>query len=130
MCQIDEQQDNALKLYGIKNCDTVKKARQWLEAHEIAYDFHDFRSDGISVEMVNRWLQTVPADELLNRRSTTWKSLDCHIRDQLVAEDIAALLVGHPTLIKRPVLERDDLQRDNSVSVGFSNNTYNTYFGL
>lgn len=119
-----------MKLYGIKNCDTVKKARQWLESHQIAYDFHDFRSDGITLTMVQHWLQSVPTDELLNRRSTTWKSLDCHIRDKLTEEDIPALLVDHPTLIKRPVLELDSPERGNKIRVGFSDNTYNTFFGL
>lgn len=119
-----------MKLYGIKNCDTVKKARQWLESHQIAYDFHDFRGDGINLAMVERWLQAVPVDDLLNRRSTTWKSLDCHMRDKLTAEDIPALLVEHPTLIKRPVLELDSPERDNDVWVGFSDNTYTTFFGL
>jgi len=114
-----------VKLYGIKNCDTVKKARQWLSAHNIECEFHDFRSDGIALDMVERWLDAVGSDKLLNKRSTTWKSLDCNIRDNLVEQDIPALLVANPTLIKRPVLERDA-----DVLVGFSDKVYNEHFGL
>ena len=59
-------------LYGIKNCDTVKKTRKWLEANAIDYTFHDFRVEGITEELVNNWLEQQPLDKLVNKRSTTW----------------------------------------------------------
>ena len=112
-----------MKLYGIKNCDTVKKARRWLEANGIDYRFHDLRSDGLDTALVNQWLQSVPAATLLNKRSTTWKSLDADTRDNLDDGAIPDLLVAHPTLVKRPVLETGDV-----VTVGFSDKTYTTLF--
>ena len=114
-----------MKLYGIKNCDTVKKARRWLEAHNLDYDFHDLRSDGINLAMIEQWLQSVDSSLLLNKRSTTWKKLDSTVRDQLTEEEIPELLANNPTLVKRPVLEQD-----GKVLVGFSDKTYNTFFGL
>ena len=114
-----------MKIYGIKNCDTVKKARLWLQDHQVDYSFHDFRADGIDRSMVERWLAAAGPEVLINRRGTTWKSLDSHIRDTLDSQDIPALLVAHPTLIKRPVLEVED-----RVLVGFSAKSYNEFFGF
>jgi Spx/MgsR family transcriptional regulator len=110
-------------LYGIKNCDTVRKARQWLDQHHIDYRFHDFRTDGLEADDINRWLQHVPVDRLLNRRSTTWKSLAPDIRDNLTEDGIPALLLQHPTLIKRPVAENG-----HKIEVGFSDKLYTTLF--
>lgn len=92
-------------LYGIKNCDTVKAARQWLEAHAIEYRFHDFRVDGLTLAQAQAWLDEIGADALINRRGTTWRQLDAKTRDNLGANTAAALLVANPTLIKRPVLD-------------------------
>lgn len=114
-----------MKLYGIKNCDTVKKARRWLDAQNIDYQFHDFREDGLDRNMVDHWLSAVSPEVLLNKRSTTWKSLDPQTRENLKEEDIPELLVNNPTLVKRPVLDRS-----GEVMVGFSEKTYNTFFGL
>lgn len=116
---------HSMKLYGIKNCDTVKRARAWLEQHGLAYEFHDFRQDGLDETMIRRWQATVSIDTLLNRRGTTWRNLDTSLRDNLAAEDIPALLVSHPTLVKRPVLERDD-----DVMVGFSDKGYSSFFAI
>ncbi len=112
-----------MKLYGIKNCDTVKKARRWLETNGIDYQFHDLRTDGLDNALVDQWLQSVPAATLLNKRSTTWKSLDADTRDNLDASTIPDLLVAHPTLVKRPVLATA-----GAVTVGFSDQTYTTLF--
>jgi Spx/MgsR family transcriptional regulator len=92
-------------LYGIKNCDTVKKARQWLAEHAIEYRFHDFRTDGLEPAQVDAWLQELGAEQLINRRGTTWKQLDETTRSQLSAATAAKLLLAHPTLIKRPLLD-------------------------
>ena len=64
-------------LYGIKNCDTVRKARKWLESEEIDYSFHDFRVDGLDKKNLSAWVKSVGWEELLNKRSTTWKQLSC-----------------------------------------------------
>src|SRR5690606_36428777 len=110
-------------LYGIKNCDTVKKARQWLADHAIEYRFHDFRADGLDAAQVTVWLQELGADQLVNRRGTTWKQLDEVSRNAVTAGDAAALLLAHPTLIKRPLLDIGH-QR----FVGFSADRYRDIF--
>jgi Spx/MgsR family transcriptional regulator len=110
-------------LYGIKNCDTVKKARQWLEQHRIEYRFHDFRGDGLSAGQAQAWLDEIGIDTLLNKRGTTWKQLDENIRAQVTAKNAAALLAANPTLIKRPLLDIGQ-QR----FVGFNDKFYRDIF--
>lgn len=93
-------------LYGIKNCDTVKKARKWLEANGVDYQFHDFRADGIDAAAIQGWLNTVGADKLINKRGTTWRKLSA--ADQARAEtDPAGLLAEHEAVIKRPMIVAD-----------------------
>lgn len=116
-------------LYGIKNCDSVKKARKWLESENIDYHFHDFRADGLSSAKIKRWLKTVPAERLLNKRSTTWKQLPDQIKADLDSKTIPATLLSdtlleHPTLIKRPVIET----AKDVVEVGFSAEHYADIF--
>lgn len=110
-------------LYGIKNCDTVKKARQWLEKQQIEYRFHDFRSDGLELKQTQHWLQEIGIETLINKRGTTWKQLDDDIRTELNSINAAALLVAQPTLIKRPLLDIGH-QR----FVGFSETMYRDIF--
>ncbi len=91
-------------MYGIKNCDTIKKARRWLETHNIDYQFHDVRSDGLDQATIEAWLQSVSWEKLLNKRATTWRQLDDPRKEQLDQSIAVELLLAHPTLIKRPVL--------------------------
>ena len=93
----------ALTVYGIPNCDTVKKARTWLGEQGIGFRFHDFRKEGLDRATVEAWLQSVPADKLLNRRGTTWRKLS-EAEQARADSDLAGLLVEHPSLIKRPVM--------------------------
>lgn len=97
------------KLYGIKNCDTVKKARSWLEQNQLNYQFHDYRVDGISAELLKRFAANSGWEALLNKRSTTWRQLDEAQKADLNADTVLQLLLAHPTLIKRPVLESGDV---------------------
>lgn len=94
-----------ITLYGIKNCDTVKKARKWLDLHKIEYQFHDFREDGLDAGAVKGWIDELGWQNLVNRRSTSWKSLGEPAR--LSMDDDAALkaVLTQPTLIKRPLLD-------------------------
>lgn len=108
-------------LYGIPNCDTVKKARTWLAANDIAYTFHDFRKDGLTPDMIDIWLSHLDWDVLLNRRSTTWRGLDADVKNNIDLELAKSVMLDHPTLIKRPVLETD-----NGVMVGFKAEMYQT----
>jgi Spx/MgsR family transcriptional regulator len=106
-------------LYGISNCDTVKKARKWLENHGIEYAFHDFRKDGLDQASLNRWVEQLGWEVLLNRRSTTWRKLEDADKADLDPPRAMALMLREPTLIKRPVLVCD-----GQASVGCSEQDY------
>lgn len=101
-------------LYGIKNCDTVKKARKWLEQHKVNYQFHDFREDGLTAKQVKQWVSALGWEGLINKRSTSWKTLGESQKVILDNHNVVELVLEIPTLIKRPLLENGD-----SISVGF-----------
>ena len=98
-----------MKLYGIPNCNTVKKARNWLDQHGIAYEFHDFKKQGVSTELIRGWLAQQPWEKLVNRAGMTWRGLDkaakAAVRDDASA---LALMLEKTSVIKRPVLVQDD----------------------
>ena len=110
-------------VYGIRNCDTVTKARRWLDDQGIAYRFHDFRSDGLELARVERWLVELGWEQLINRRGTTWRQLDAKTRDGISATTAAELLLTRPTLIRRPVLEYA-----GRIYLGFSSEAYAQIF--
>lgn len=91
-------------LYGINNCDTVKKAKKWLEQAGIDYTFHDFRKDGLDQQQVVEWVGALGWETLINKRSTTWKGLDASTREGLNDSNIVSVIMDQPTLIKRPLL--------------------------
>lgn len=95
-------------LYGIKNCDTVKKARRLLDENGIAYRFHDFRADGLERATLERFAAGLGWETLLNRQSSTWRQLDESRKTGLELEQALALMLEQPTLIKRPVLDSGD----------------------
>ena len=95
----------ATTLYGIPNCDTVKRARAWLDAHHIDYRFHDFKKSGVPESELDRWLTAPGWAALVNRRGTTWRKLDDATRAGVTdATSARAVLIAHPSLIKRPVV--------------------------
>jgi len=94
-----------ITLYGISNCDTVKRARRWLEQHGIEYRFHDFRQDGLDAGQVRAWLDELGWENLLNRRSTSWKALDPATREQMDDGSALGAILAQPTLIRRPLLD-------------------------
>ena len=104
-----------LTVYGIPNCDTVTKARVWLSDKGQDFVFHDFRKDGLSEDMVTRWLAHVTMDKLLNKRGTSWRKLSDVDKANEDAVHLVALMVENPTLVKRPVMEAGD-----QVTVGFT----------
>lgn len=106
-------------LYGIKNCDTVKKARQWLDQNRVAYRFHDYRVDGLTPEMLNRFADSLGWDVLLNRGSTSWRQLSAEQQADLSREKACRLMLSTPTLIKRPILETGD-----KLIIGFKAGNY------
>ncbi len=106
-------------IYGIKNCDTVKKARRWLDTHGVVYKFHDYKKCGIDRELLEVWCQDVGWQALLNKRSTTWRNLPDESKENM--DETLALVIAEDqlTIIKRPVLELPD-----QVMIGFSEKTY------
>jgi Spx/MgsR family transcriptional regulator len=104
------------QIYGIPNCDTVKRARAWLAEHAIAADFHDFRKQGISAERLGAWIAACGWERVLNRRGTSWRGLTDSERAAVVDADTAiAAMLQQPSLVKRPVVEWEN----GTVSVGF-----------
>lgn len=95
----------SITLYGIPNCDTVKKARVWLEGRSIAYVFHDFRAQGLEADRLQQWIGKVGWEKLLNKASTTFRALPDGDKQGLDAQKAEALMLAHPTMIKRPVLD-------------------------
>jgi Spx/MgsR family transcriptional regulator len=111
----------AITLYGIPNCDTVKKARAWLAGQGVDYTFHDFKKAGVPADHLDRWLHAAGRDPLLNRQGSTWRKLD--EATQLQAGNDAgarALMLAQPSVIKRPVVE----WADGTVTVGFDAATW------
>ena len=106
-------------IYGIKNCDTMKKARSWLDQHRVAYRFHDYRAEGIDAAHLQRWLATVAWEKLLNRAGTTFRKLPETAKTGLTEAKAIKLMLEQPSMIKRPVLERG-----KSLLVGFSPEKY------
>lgn len=110
-----------IKLYGITNCDTVKKARAFLDEAGISHEFHDFKKQGVPPERLQRWSEQVGWERLLNRQGTTWRKLDAQtqagVRD---APSAQALMLAQPSVIKRPVVETDT----GDVLVGFDAERY------
>ena len=113
-----------LILYGIKSCDTCRAARQWLEERGVEHRFHDLRMDGLEVQMLERWSERIGWEALLNRRSLTWRKIPEADREGVTRARAIALMLEHPTVVKRPVLERGEF-----VAVGFSPEDYEQTFG-
>jgi arsenate reductase len=94
-----------ITIYGIKNCDTMKKARGWLDARGIAYHFHDYKAAGIARDRLERWAREVGWEALLNRAGTTFRKLPDKDKAGLTETKAIALMLAHPSMIKRPVLD-------------------------
>ena len=111
-------------VYGIPGCDTVRKARRWLDGHDVAYAFHDYKKAGIDAAKLEAWSAQVGWDQLLNRRGTTYRKLDESERDGIDEAKAIRLMVEHPSLIRRPVIEHGE-----EVVVGFDDTLYTKLFG-
>ena len=108
-------------LYGIKNCDSVKKTRVWLDKHGIVYQFHDFRVDGLSSRQLDAFIEKAGWENLLNKRSNSWRQLADEKKIDLNAEKSSSLMLNNPTLIKRPVLDTGA-----QIFIGFNLENYQT----
>jgi arsenate reductase len=93
-------------IYGIKNCDTMKKARAWLDAHKVAYTFHDYKAEGIDRARLEKWVAALGWETVLNRAGTTFKKLSDQDKNGLTGKKAVALMLAQPSMIKRPVLEK------------------------
>lgn len=114
----------AINLYGIPNCDQVKKARTWLTAHDMPYVFHDFKKSGIQRNLIETWLADIAWDVLINRKGTTWRGLPEERKAVIVdARSATALMLESPSLVKRPVLFTG-----GTTYVGFSDDLYQQIF--
>jgi Spx/MgsR family transcriptional regulator len=109
----------AITIYGIKNCDTMKKARTWLDSHGVAYDFHDYKTAGIDKDRLKRWSEALGWETLLNRAGTTFRKLPDADREGLNEKKALALMLAQPSMIKRPVLDLD-----GKLLVGFKPEIY------
>ena len=114
----------ALQMYGIKNCDTVKKARAWLESRGIAYGFHDYKSAGVDRQLLEQWTRELGWETVLNRSGTTFRKLDPKDTADLDAKKAVALMLAHPSAIKRPIVTGG-----KRLLVGFKPETYAAELG-
>lgn len=110
-------------LYGIKNCDTVKKARNWLDNNGIGYQFHDYRIDGLASEHLQRFAAGLGWETMLNRSSTSWRQLSAEQQSDLTEAKALQLMLETPTLIKRPILDTG-----SKLLIGFKPDTYQSLF--
>lgn len=111
-------------IHGIKACDTMKKARTWLEAHGVAYDFHDYKTQGLDAATLKAWVDQVGWEVLLNRSGTTFRALPPEKKNGLDAAKAMALMLAQPSMVKRPVLDVN-----GKLIVGFKPEIYAKIFG-
>jgi arsenate reductase len=109
-----------IKLYGIRSCDSCRKASAWLEQRELEFVFHDIRKDGLSDKSLRNWQAQLGWEALLNRRSLTWRKIPSFDRDNLDAESAMQLILAYPTVMKRPLLE----VTAEKLIIGFDEETY------
>jgi arsenate reductase len=114
-----------IAIYGIKNCDTMKKARAWLDKHKVDYDFHDYKVAGIERERLERWTKKVGWETLLNRAGTTFKKLPDKDKNSVTEAKAIALMLKQPSMIKRPVVDAGG----GKLLVGFKPEQYAALFG-
>jgi arsenate reductase len=113
----------SVTIYGIKNCDTMKKARDWLDANKVAYEYHDYKAQGIDREHLEKWAKVVGWEKLLNRAGTTFKKLPDANRENVTEKKAIALMLAQPSMIKRPVLDVG-----GKLTVGFKPDEYAKMF--
>ena len=108
-----------LKMYGIPNCDTIKKARNWLKDNNVDYEFHNYKKDGVPEKELKKWVKDVGWEILLNKRGTTWRKLDDTTKDNVDEKSAISIMLDNPSIIKRPVLDNG-----KTLLVGFAEENY------
>ena len=112
-----------ITMYGIKNCDTIKKARKWLEAEGVDYQFHDYKKESIQKDQLITWINQLGWEVLLNKRGTTWRKLPDDVKDNINEASAITVMLENTSIIKRPVLDTG-----NTLLVGFSADEYAKHF--
>ncbi|MEZ9628669.1 ArsC family reductase [Vibrio breoganii] len=112
-------------MYGIPNCDTIKKAKKWLQEHQIEFTFHDYRKQGITNEMVSEFCDFFGWEQVLNKRGTTYRQLSDEQKQTLDRDNAIALLLEHPAMVKRPIIRIGDL-----LHIGFKAHQYDNIFHI
>ncbi|MCJ7591931.1 MAG: arsenate reductase [Woeseiaceae bacterium] len=112
-----------LTVFGIKSCDTCRKARKFLAENDIDFRFHDVRDDGLDIQMLERWSARIGWEKMLNRQSLTWRKIPEVDRNGMTKDRALALIIENPTLVKRPVLESDTF-----IAVGFSEKRFSEFW--
>ena len=112
-----------IRLYGIPNCDTMKKARRWLDERGIAFTFHDYKKQGLDETLLRAWVAELGWERLVNRQGTTWRKLPAEVREGLDEEGAIAVMLAHPSLIRRPLLDTGEARH-----LGFSEAAYTEIF--
>ena len=102
-------------VFGIKHCDTMKKALRWLEEHHIDHVFHDYKKQGVPEQRLRQWIATLGWETVINRRGTTWRKLDETLRESMNTESALTVAMENPSIIKRPIL-----QTDTVITAGFN----------
>jgi len=110
-----------ITLYGIPNCDTMKKARKWLDTNKIDYQFHDYKKAGVPEKQLKQWIKQLGWEILLNKRGTTWRKLDESIKDSVDEKTAIQIMLDNPSIIKRPVIDIH-----GEIMAGFSEQNYKT----
>lgn len=110
---------DSITVFGIPNCDTVKKARKWLDAQSVSYEFHDYKKKGIDCKTLKAFCKTLGWESLVNRRGTTWRKLEDSAKEDLDESKAIALMIENTSLIKRPVITGG-----KEMLVGFNSDTY------
>jgi len=112
-----------IKLYGIPNCDTIKKARKWLKDNHVDYNFHDYKKQGVPEKELSSWIKLVGWEVLLNKRGTTWRKLDDDTKNSVNEKAAIQIMLDNPSIIKRPVLDSNGV-----ITVGFKPEIYKELF--
>lgn len=114
---------NSVTMYGIANCDTIKKAKKWLNERELTFQFHDYRKQELDPALLRSWVDELGWEALINKRGTTWRQLSDSVRNSVDKESAIVIMLENPAIIKRPLLVKGDERH-----LGFSDASYNTIF--
>lgn len=112
-----------ITMFGIKNCDTIKKARKWLEAEGIDYQFHDYKKDGLTTDQLNVWVNDLGWEVLINKRGTTWRKLPEEVKESIDQASAIEIMLDNTSIIKRPLLVDDA----NNKLLGFNAEDYQNF---